>query len=80
MPDEPIIAVSKVSQKGVVQIPFEVRQRLDLKPGTRLIVVAAEDTVILQRADVLVAKQASKGIIQKLRSIFSKLPIRDIEE
>ncbi len=56
MPDDPIVAVSKVSKNGLVQIPLEIREKLDLKPGTKLIVVAAEDMVGLKKAEVLVAR------------------------
>ena len=40
MPDNPIVAVSRVSEKGLVQIPLEIREKLDLQPGTKLIVMA----------------------------------------
>lgn len=45
-----------------------------------MIVVATDDAVVLQKAEVLVAREGPRRIIQRLRSIFSKLPISDIEE
>lgn len=80
MPDDPIVAVSRVSKKGLVQIPLEIREKLDLKPGTRMIVVATEDAVVLQRVDLLLAGGRPRGIVQKLRSMFSKVPLRNIED
>ncbi|MDG6939300.1 MAG: hypothetical protein JRN39_02745 [Nitrososphaerota archaeon] len=56
MPDDPVVAVSKVLPKGPVQIPLEVRERLRPRPGTRLIVVAAEDAVVLQEAETIFVK------------------------
>ena len=80
MPGDPIIAVAKVLPKGAVQLPPEVRERLGLKPGTKLIVVTAEDAVVMRRADVLLNRQPARGIVSRLRSVFSKVPIKDIEE
>ncbi len=80
MPDEPIVTVVKVLPKGAVQLPPEVRERLGLKPGTRLIALTAEDAVIMRRADVVLEKRASRGVLSRLRSMFSQTPIRDVEE
>jgi bifunctional DNA-binding transcriptional regulator/antitoxin component of YhaV-PrlF toxin-antitoxin module len=36
MPDDDLIVkVSKVLDKGLVQIPLEMREKLDLQPGQR---------------------------------------------
>jgi len=53
VPDDPIIAVVKVLPKGAVQLPLEVRERLGLKPGTKLIVAATEDALVMRRAEIL---------------------------
>ena len=79
MPDDPIIAVAKVLPKGAVQLPPEVRERLGLRPGTKLIAVTAGDAVVIRRAEVLLERRASRGIVRRLRSMFSQTPIRDIE-
>ncbi len=80
MPDDPIVAVSKVLPKGVVQIPLEVREKLNLKPGTKMIVIATEDAVVLQKIESIFFKGHPRGVVNRLRSIFSKVPIRNIEE
>lgn len=80
MPDDPIIALSRVSAKGLVQIPLEIRLKLDLRPGTRMVILAAEDAVVLQKAESLLTREPSRGILRKIRMIFSRLAIRDIEE
>ena len=54
-------------------------QRGEPKPGTKLIAMAAEDAGVLRRAGVVV-RRALKGIVPKLKSMFSKVPIRNIEE
>jgi bifunctional DNA-binding transcriptional regulator/antitoxin component of YhaV-PrlF toxin-antitoxin module len=80
VPDEPIIAVVKVLPKGAVQLPPEVIDRLRLKPGTRLIAVTAEDAVVMKRAEVVLEGRPSRGIVSRLRSMFSQTPIRDVED
>jgi len=80
LPDDPIIIVAKVLPKGAVQLPPEVREKLGLKPGTKLIVATAEDAVIMRKAEVLLKRQPVHGIVKRLKSMFSQLPIRDIED
>ncbi len=80
MREELVIRVSRVSAKGMVQIPLEIRQKLDLKPGTKLILVATEDAVVLQKMGILAASERRSSMIQRIRSIFSKVQIRNMEE
>ncbi|MDA4132890.1 MAG: AbrB/MazE/SpoVT family DNA-binding domain-containing protein [Thaumarchaeota archaeon] len=75
MSDDPIIAVAKVLTKEAVQRPQEVRERLGLKPGTKLIVTATGDAVVMRRADVLLLNRPpARGIVKRLKSIFSQMP------
>ena len=80
MPDEPIIAFSKVKDRGHVPIPAQIRRKLKLQPGVKMMVYAPDDAVILRKADVMVEKEATPGIVKRLRSMFSKESIRDIED
>jgi AbrB family looped-hinge helix DNA binding protein len=41
-------ATTKMSSKGQVVIPEEIRQRLGLKPGMQFVVVGERDVVILK--------------------------------
>ncbi len=59
---------------------MSIREKLDLQPGTKLIVVALEDAVMLQRVEALLAKESPRGILKRIRTMFSKVPVRDIEE
>lgn len=42
------LATTKLSSKGQVVIPEEIRRRLGLKDGTRFVVVGDRDVVILE--------------------------------
>jgi len=42
------LATTKMSSKGQVVIPEEIRNRLGLKPGSQFVVVGDKDTVILK--------------------------------
>ena len=42
------LATTKLSSKGQVVIPEEIRQRLGLKAGTQFVVVGHRDVVILK--------------------------------
>jgi AbrB family looped-hinge helix DNA binding protein len=41
-------ATTKMSSKGQVVIPESIRRKLKLEPGTRFVVVAEDDVVILK--------------------------------
>lgn len=43
-----VLATTKMSSKGQVVIPEEIRQRLGLKPGAQFVVVGENDVVILK--------------------------------
>jgi AbrB family looped-hinge helix DNA binding protein len=42
-------STTKLSSRGQVVIPEEIRRRLGLEPGARFVVVAEGDTVVLKR-------------------------------
>jgi bifunctional DNA-binding transcriptional regulator/antitoxin component of YhaV-PrlF toxin-antitoxin module len=69
LPENPVVTVSKILLKGVVWIPLEVREKLDLKLGTKLIVVIAEDAEVLQKIGAMFAKNRPRGVVNRLRSM-----------
>jgi AbrB family looped-hinge helix DNA binding protein len=80
LPEDPIIAITKVLPRGAVQLPPEVRKRLGLKPGTKLVHATADDAVVIRKAEVLLGRQPARGVLTRLKSMFSQMPIRDVEE
>jgi AbrB family looped-hinge helix DNA binding protein len=75
MADEPIIDMTKVSDKGQVVIPKEIRDKLKFIEGSKLLVVATEDAVILQRIETVAGKMRMKDIMDRVRSIAGKISL-----
>ncbi len=51
------VATTKMSSKGQVVIPEAIRKRLNLKPGSRFVVLAGEDAVILKAIEAPAVSQ-----------------------
>ena len=75
MPEGPTIDVTKVSDKGQVVIPKEIRDRLHLSPGTKLIVVATEDAVVLQRIEAVAGRMRMKDIMEIAKAITDRFKL-----
>ena len=45
-----------------------------------MIVIATEDTVVLRKEALLFAREPLAGLLRKIRSMFSRVPIRNVEE
>ncbi len=75
MADEPIIDMTKVSDKGQVVIPKEIRDKLKFNEGAKLLVIATEDAVILQRIESVAGKMRVKDIMEKVRSLAERITL-----
>jgi AbrB family looped-hinge helix DNA binding protein len=75
MADEPIIEMTRVSEKGQVVIPKEIRDKLKFTEGSKLLVVATEDAVVLQRIESVAGKMRMKDILERVRSITGKISL-----
>ena len=73
MADEPIIDITKVTEKGQVVIPKEIRDKMGFVEGTRLIVVASDDAVVLQKVEAVAGKIRMKDLLDRIKSITSRL-------
>ena len=73
MPEEPLIDITKVTEKGQVVIPKEIRDKMGFVEGTRLIVVASEDAVVLQKVEAVAGKIRMKDLLDRIKSITSRL-------
>lgn len=70
------IDTTRVSEKGQIVIPKDVRDRLGLKAGTKMIVIATSDIMILQRIDLVGERMRAWEIINRARSLAEKLGLR----
>lgn len=61
------LATTRLSSKGQVVIPEDVRERLGLKPGDQFVVVAEGDVVILKTISPPSMKEFD-GLVLKARS------------
>ena len=75
MADEPIIDMTKVSDKGQVVIPKEIRDKLKFSEGSKLLVIATEDAVILQRIETVAGKMRVKDIMERVRNLAGKITL-----
>ena len=73
MPDDPMIDVTKVSDKGQVVIPKEIRDKLGFVEGSRLIVVATEDAVVLQKVETIAGKIRMRDLLDRVKSLTDRL-------
>jgi len=74
-----VVKLTRVSEKERVSIPHEIQQRFGLKPGTVMQVVATENAVVLSKVVAPTAGPPA-GIFRRLASVFSKVPLADVEE
>ena len=76
MTDEPIIGMTRVSEKGQVVIPKEIRDKLKFTEGSEATdVIATEDAVVLQRIESVAGKMRMKDILERVRSITAKISL-----
>jgi AbrB family looped-hinge helix DNA binding protein len=68
-----MIDVTKVSDKGQVVIPKEIRDRLGFVEGSRLIVVATEDAVVLQKVETIAGKVRMRDLLDRVKSLTDRL-------
>jgi antitoxin PrlF len=74
--DEPIIEVTKVSDKGQVVIPKEIRDKFNFTEGSKLIVVATGDAVILQRIETVVGSARTRDLMDRVKWLSERLGLR----
>jgi AbrB family looped-hinge helix DNA binding protein len=69
------LATSRLSSKGQVVIPEEIRERLGLKPGAEFVVLGERDVVIL-KAIAPPAMEEFDDLIQRAREAARKAGLK----
>jgi antitoxin PrlF len=66
-----MIETTSMSSRGQVVIPVEIREKLGLHEGSKFVVLATEDSVVLKRMDEPSLEEA----IREVRKAFAKAGI-----
>lgn len=65
--------VVRVQEKGQVTIPFEIRQKLNLKKGDLVTFVETENGIVIKPAEVIVAEALDEiGVLLREKGISLK--------
>lgn len=66
-------AITRLSEKGQLVIPKDIREAAGLKEGMKLIVIADHDTIVLQKLEVAGGKWKLKELLTRTKEIALKL-------
>lgn len=58
---------TRLSEKGQVVIPNEMRKRMNLKEGTRFVIMGLDDTLVLRRLELSQERLRLKRLLAKSR-------------
>jgi AbrB family looped-hinge helix DNA binding protein len=72
------LATTKLSSKGQVVIPEEIREALGLEPGAQFVVVGEGDVVILKRIDTP-ARSEFRALAAKARRQARKAGLKSAD-
>jgi len=75
------LELTRLSQKGQVVIPTQIRRKMGLKEGTKFLVVGLEDIIVLRRLQLSEEKLKLKKLLAEARSSAKThgLPDKEIE-
>ena len=69
------VSTTKLSSRGQVVIPEEVRRRLGLEPGAQFVVVGDADTVVLKRIEAPTVKELG-ALVSRARQAAKRAGLR----
>jgi len=61
------VDMTRLSERGQIVIPNEMRKRMGLKEGTRFVVMGLDDTIVLRRLELSEEKIRLKKLLEKSR-------------
>jgi len=61
------LELTRLSQKGQIVIPTEVRRKMGLKEGTKFLVIGLEDIIVLRKLQLSNEKLRLKKLLAKAR-------------
>jgi len=63
---------TRLSEKGQVVIPSEIRKKMKLKEGTRFVILGVDDTIVLRKLEISQERLRLKQLLAKSREIAQK--------
>ncbi|MCZ6725131.1 MAG: AbrB/MazE/SpoVT family DNA-binding domain-containing protein [Thaumarchaeota archaeon] len=67
------VGMTRVSSKGQIIIPWDIRQAMNIKEGTKLIVLSTQDSIILQPISVVSEKFKVAELMKKVKDMITKV-------
>jgi len=71
--DEIKVGMTRVSSKGQVIIPWDIRKAMNIKEGSKLIVLATEESIILQPISVASEKFKVAELMRKVKDMITRV-------
>lgn len=62
------LELTRLSQKGQVVIPTQIRRKMGLKEGTKFLVIGLEDIIVLRKLQLSEEKLKLKKLLAEARS------------
>jgi AbrB family looped-hinge helix DNA binding protein len=73
------IELTRLSERGQIVIPTEIRRNMHLKEGERFLVMGLDDIIVLRKLELSKERLRLKDLIQKSRKRASKVGFSDKE-
>ncbi len=74
-----VLDMTRLSEKGQVVIPNELRKQMGLREGTRFIVMGLEDTIILRRLELSQERIRLKRVLEQSRKVAERVGFTEKE-
>ncbi len=68
-----LVETTKLSQRGQVVIPMEIREKLNLETGNKFFVIASDNSLILQKFDYNNDQFITRDLMSRAKDIIEKL-------
>ena len=68
-----LLETTKLSQRGQVVIPMEIREKLNLETGNKFFVIASDNSLILQKFDYNNDQFITRDLMSRAKDIIEKL-------
>lgn len=73
------VDMTRLSEKGQVVIPNELRKNLGLREGTRFLVMGIDDTIILRKVELSKERTRLKELLRQSREKVDKVGFTENE-